>query len=184
VYSLAAVAAAAPASEASGLSINIFWVIVAALNFIVFLMLIWRFGFDPIASVLAERRARITRGLEDAEQARQDRAAATAEHERLIAEARREASQLIAHAQKAAEDLRTADIAATRAELDRLRERAAADIAAERDRALADLRSDVADLALAAAGKVVGETMTGARQKRLVDEFLSDRGTAGNGRPH
>lgn len=184
MYSLAAVAAAAPASEASGLSINIFWVIVAALNFIVFLMLIWRFGFDPIANVLAKRKARIDKGLEDADQARQDRAAAMAERERLVAEARREASQLITRAQKAAEDLRTADIAATRAELDRLRERAAADIAAERDRAIADLRSEVADLALAAAGKVVGETMTGARQKRLVDEFLSDRGSAADGRPH
>jgi F-type H+-transporting ATPase subunit b len=183
VNPLAAVAATAPASEASGLSINIFWVIVAALNFIVFLALIWRFGFDPIANVLAQRKARIDQGLADAEQARQDRAAAVAEHERLIVEARREASQLITHAQKAAEDLRTADIAATRAELDRLRERAAADIVAERDRAIADLRSEVADLALAAAEKVVGETMTGARQKRLVDEFLGDRG-AGDGRAH
>ena len=74
VNPLAAVAAAAaPASEASGLSINFFWVIVAALNFIVFLALIWRFGFDPIANILAERKARIEQGLADAEQARQDR---------------------------------------------------------------------------------------------------------------
>jgi hypothetical protein len=70
--------------------------------------------------------------------------------------------------------LRDADIAATREELERLREKATADIAAERDRALADLRAQVADLALAAAGKVVvGETMTDARQRRLVEEFLA-----------
>ena len=79
---------------------------------------------------------------------------------------------LITAAQKAAQDLRDADIAATREELGRLREQATAEIAAERDRALAELRAQVADLALAAAGKVVGETMTDARQRRLVDEFL------------
>ena len=88
--------------------------------------------------------------------------------------------RLIAAAQKAAEDLRAADIAATKAELERLRAKAAADIVAERDRALADLRSQVADLALAAAGKVVRETMTDARQRRLVEEFLREEsGTTG-----
>ena len=54
-----------------------------------------------------------------------------------------------------------------------MRERAVADIDAERKRALADVRSEVADLALLAAGKVVGETMNDEREKRLVDEFLT-----------
>ena len=173
---LLAAAAATTSTEASGLSINLFWVIVAALNFIVFLALIWRFGFDPIARILAERKARIDQGLADAEDAQRDRAAGAAERDRMLADARREASALLAAAQKSAEELRTADIAATKADLERMREQAAADIAAERDRALTDLRSQVADLALAAAGKVVGETMTDARQRRLVDEFLAQGG--------
>jgi F-type H+-transporting ATPase subunit b len=178
VNPLAAVAAAAPAAEATGLSINIFWVIVAALNFIVFLALIWLYAFDPIAKILASRKARIDQGLADAERARQDREAWVAERELIIREARREAAEVVARAQKAAEDLREADVAATRAELERMREKAVADIAAERDRALAEVRSQVADLALAAAGKVVGETMTAARQRRLVEEFLRNEGPA------
>ena len=48
--------------------------------------------------------------------------------------------------------------------------------AGEKQRALAEMRSEVADLALAAAGRVVGETMSDDRQRRLVDEFL--RGSA------
>ena len=173
-----AATATTTAPEAAGLSINLFWVIVAALNFIVFLSLIWRFGFDPIANILAERKARIDQGLADAEQARRDLDASTAEHAQVIADARRQAQALIAAAQKSAQDLRDADIAATREELERLRVKAAADIAAERDRALADLRAQVADLALSAAGVVVGETMTDARQRRLVEEFLAERGPA------
>ena len=46
------------------------------------------------------------------------------------------------------------------------------EIEAEKGRALAELRSEVAELALAAAGKVLGESMTDARQRRLVEEYL------------
>jgi F-type H+-transporting ATPase subunit b len=177
VYLLLAAETATTATEASGLSINLFWVIVAALNFIIFLVLIWQMGFGPISRMLAERKARIDQGLADAEEAQRDRAAGAAERDRILADTRREASVLLLAAQKSAEELRAADIAATKADLERLREQAAADTAAERDRALSDLRAQVADLALAAAGKVVSETMTDARQRRLVDEFLRENGT-------
>lgn len=175
---LAAAAATTPAANASGLSINFFWVIVAALNFIFFLALMWAFAFRPIANILAQRKARIEQGLADADKARKDLDAATAEHNRVLADARNKAQALIATAQKSAQEMRDADIASTREELARLRDKATADIAAERDRALADLRAQVADLALAAAGAVVGESMTDARQRRLVDEFLAGGGTA------
>jgi len=175
---LAAAAATTPAADTSGLSINFFWVIVAALNFIFFLALIWAFAFRPIANILAQRKVRIEQGLADADKARKDLDAATAEHNRVLADARNKAQALIATAQKSAQEMRDADIASTREELARLRDKATADIAAERDRALADLRAQVADLALAAAGAVVGESMTDARQRRLVDEFLAHGGTA------
>jgi F-type H+-transporting ATPase subunit b len=64
-------------------------------------------------------------------------------------------------------------VAETQVEIERLRANALADIDAERLRALADVRGQVADLALLAAGKVVGETMSADREKRLVDEFLA-----------
>jgi len=182
VNPLAAVAAAASAPEAPGLSINFFWIIVAALNFIVFLALMWRFAFDPIANILAQRKTRIEQGLADAEQAHRDLAASASERDQMLVQARRDVADLIARAQTAADDLREADIAATRAELERLRVKATADIAAEHDRVLADLRSQVADLALAAAGKVVGESMTDARQRRLVEEFIRDHSEPPAGR--
>jgi F-type H+-transporting ATPase subunit b len=174
-----AAAAATTTTDSSGLSINFFWVIVAALNFIFFLALIWVLAFRPIANILSARTARIAQGLADADQARKDRDGAAADRDRVLADARREAAALIASVQKSAQELRDADIAATREELGRLREKATADIAAERDRAPADLRAQVADLALAAAGVVVGESMTGARQRRLVEEFLAARGSEG-----
>ncbi len=161
---------------AAGLAINFFWIIVSSLNFLLFLAILYVFALRPVSRMLAERRDRIEQGMQDADQARLERENAKQERTAALAEARKEASEILARAQKVAQETRDADIAATKTELERLRERAAADIVAERERALADLRAEVADLALAAAGKVVGESMTGERQRRLVEEFLASNG--------
>ncbi len=166
-------AAALQAEEGPGLVINGFWIIVSAANFLFFLFIIWIVAFKPISGMLSSRKDRIEQGLKDAEQARTDRESAEQERKAALAEARREANEILARSQKVAQETRDADIAATREELDRMRTRATSEIEVEKQRALSDLRAEVADLALAAAGRVVGETMTDARQRRLVEEFLA-----------
>jgi F-type H+-transporting ATPase subunit b len=160
--------------------INLFWVIVSALNFLVFFVLIWTFAFKPVSRMLADRRDRIEQGLQDAEQARRDRQSAEAERLATLAEARREANDILARAQRVAQETRDADIAATREELERMRDRATGEIEAEKARAIAELRGEVTELALAAAGRVVGESMTDERQRRLVQEFLGNVDTTGD----
>lgn len=155
------------------MTINLFWVLVSAINFLLLLAIVWTFAFKPLARTLDDRKAAIEQGLKDAEQARRDRESAEAERVATLAEARREANDILARAQKVAQETRDSDIAATREELERMRLRATAEIEAEKTRAIADLRGEVADLALAAAGRVVGETMSDDRQRRLVQEFLT-----------
>jgi F-type H+-transporting ATPase subunit b len=169
-----------PVSAAEALfQINLFQVIVAATNFAVFLALMWTFAFKPVAKMLADRKTRIEEGLKDAEQARRDRESAEAERVAALQEARRESQEILARAQKVAQESREADIAATKAELERMRQRAGADIEAEKQRAIGELRTEVADLALRAASRVVGETMTSEREKRLVEQFLGETGDSG-----
>jgi F-type H+-transporting ATPase subunit b len=173
--------AAEEAAGATGLQINLFWIIVASLNFILLFVLLSVFALGPLRRMLDERRARIEEGLRDAEQARRDRESAEAERVAALQEARREANEIITRAQKVAQDSRDADIAATKAELERLRDRASAEIDAEKQRAISDLRAEVADLALQAASKVVGETLNTERERRLVREFLAESGTSQSG---
>ena len=139
--------------------VNLFQVIIAAANFLLFLAIIWTFAFKPVSRMLDERKARIEQGLKDAEQARRDRENAEAERVATLTEARREASDILARSQKIAQETRDSDIAATKAELERLRERAAAEIEA---------------------GVVVGETMTSERERRLVEEFLQSSAIGGS----
>jgi len=169
---------AEPAAGGGGLAINFFWILVASANFIVFAVILYLAFGKQVSAMLAARRERIEQGLRDAEQAKRDRESAEQERLAAIAEARREANDILARAQKVAQETRDADIAATRDELSRLRERATEEITAEKQRALAELRSEVADLALQAASRVVRETMTDQRQRRLVEEFLADPSTS------
>ena len=168
------------AAEEAKFQVNLFQVIIAAANFLVFLVIIWTFAFKPVSAMLTDRKSRIEQGLKDAEQARRDRENAEAERVATLGEARREANEILARAQKVAQETRDADIVATKDELERLRVRAAAEIEAEKVRAIADVRAEVADLALLAAGKVVGETMSDKRQRRLVEEFLQTPGVGGS----
>jgi F-type H+-transporting ATPase subunit b len=168
---------------ATGFQINFFWVITQAISFLIFLAILYFAAFRRIGGVLEERRSRIEQGLEDAAQARKDREQAEAERVATLQDARREANEILSRAQKVAQETRDADIAATKADLERMRQRAAAEIDAEKQRAIADLRNEVADLALRAAGRVVGETLSSERERRLVADFLSETGsgTPGSG---
>ena len=169
-----AVVLQAEGEAAGGFTVNLFWVIVAALNFLVFFALAWMVILKPLAGRLAARRSAIDQGLKDAEGARIALEASASAVADEIAAARREAREIIDRSQRVAQDAREADIAATREELERMRVRAAAEIEAEKGRAIADLRAEVADLAISAAGRIVGESMTGDRQRRLVEEFLAE----------
>jgi len=175
----------AEAGDSTGLTINWFWVIVSALNFIVFFFLVYRIVLVPVGRMLADRRERIEQGLKDAGAARRDREAAADQRQALLAEARREGAEIVARAQRMADEARQQGVAETKEDIERVRAQAVAEIDAERQRALADVRGQVAELALLAAGKVVGETMDGTRERRLVDEFLAQVSAApprGDGR--
>jgi F-type H+-transporting ATPase subunit b len=169
-----------------GFQINLFWIVTQAATFLLFLAILWLVAFRRIGGVLEERRARIEQGLRDADEARQDRERAAMERAAALTAARQESNEILARSQRLAEETRERDLAETRAELERLRERAMADIENERQRAMADVRAQVADLALLAAGRVVGETMSDERQRRMVDDFLREvaaERNAGRGRP-
>src|SRR5262245_37992077 len=157
--------------------INLFWIIAQACSFLLFLVIVYLVAFRRIGGVLEERRSKIEQGLRDADQARVEREQAATERLAVLTAARQEAEAILVRAQKVADENRERDMAEARAQVDQLRERATSDIAAEKDRALAEVRAQVAELALAAAGRVVGETMNEPRERRLVEEFLGQMGS-------
>jgi len=144
------------------------------INFLLLLYLLNRFLFKRVFALLDERQARISKGLEDAESAARDRELARAEREAALDEARKEAAAMIGRATKIADDARAEILATAKADAEKVTERARAEIVAEKDKAMAELRAHVADLALEAAAKLVRSDMNATTQRRLVEEFLAE----------
>jgi F-type H+-transporting ATPase subunit b len=143
-------------------------------NFLLLLYLLNRFLFKRVFALLEERQTKIGKGLEDAETAARDRELARAEREAALDEARKEAGALIASANKIATDTRDEILAQARTDAEMVTERAREEITAEKEKAMAELRAQVADLALEAAGKLVRSDMNATTQRRLVEEFLAE----------
>jgi F-type H+-transporting ATPase subunit b len=143
-------------------------------NFLLLLYLLNRLLFKPLLSRMDERAEKIREGLENAESAARDRELARAEREAAVTEARKEAADMLARANKIAEDTRNEILSDARAEAERVTAKARDEITAEKERAMAELRGQVADLALAAAGKLVRSEMDAPTQRRLVEEFLAE----------
>jgi F-type H+-transporting ATPase subunit b len=144
------------------------------INFLLLLFLLNRFLFKPVLKLLDEREQRIRKGLEDAEAAAHDRELAKAEREAAMDEARKEAQAMIARATKIADDSRAEILAEAKEQSEKITIRARDEITAEKERAMAELRATVADLALEAAGKLVRSEMDTKTQRKLVEDFLAE----------
>jgi len=155
------------------LGINLGFFVVQLFNFIIVAIVLWAWAYRPIVNLLEERKKRIAQGLEDARIAGEARANAEKDAAKIIAAAQAEANKRVSEAteraEKAAADVR----AAAETERARILKAAQEDGALERNRILADLRGQVAALALAAAQKVIGSALDEQRQHSLIQEFFS-----------
>lgn len=143
-------------------------------NFILLLVVLRLVAYKPILRLLDERSERIRESMERAEAVKRQAASTEEEFARRLAEARREGQEIIAQAERVAERLRQDEISKTKQEVEQLRERALEAIQQERERAVAELRRQVADLVVYAAGRVVGRSLDQESHYRLVDEALAE----------
>jgi F-type H+-transporting ATPase subunit b len=155
------------------LGLNLGYLLVQIFNFLILLVVLIKWVYQPILGLLDRRHKTIAQGLEDARAAAEARANAEKEAEGLLAEANKQASQIVADAKNRA-DVAARDVkAVAEADASGVREKALADVEEERNKLLGDLRGQVAALAIAAAQKLVGESLDEKRQHALLTEFFS-----------
>jgi F-type H+-transporting ATPase subunit b len=146
-----------------------FWTLVI---FIVLMWLLAKFAFPPILGYAEARERRIQEALDVARQQREETERLLAEQREELAKARTHAQEMVAEGRAGAERVRVQMIEDARQEQQQLIARAARDIEAERDRAIEALRREAIEIALAAAGKLVGHRIDGAEDRKLVAEYL------------
>jgi F-type H+-transporting ATPase subunit b len=141
-------------------------------NFVILLLILRVIAFKPLLNVLNQRKQRIQQGLEDARLAEERLANVEKDYQAKLEEARAEGQRLVAERAQAAEQQAAAILAKANADASATIAKANEDAELERNRILADLRSQVAALSIAAANKVIGAALDEQRQRALIDEFF------------
>ena len=162
------------------LGLNIPSLIVFLVNFLILLVVLYVFAYKPILRMMDQRTDRIREGLEAAEAAREEMAKSQADTQRALNEARIEGQRLIEQAREMSERYRDDEHARARQEAEGLIERAREEIARERDAAVQEVRSQFADLAIAAAERVIERSLDRDAHSQLIASVLEEGSSLGD----
>jgi F-type H+-transporting ATPase subunit b len=159
-----------------------FWTLV---TFLILLALLGKFAWGPIVQAMNAREAGIKGDLDHAKRERDDAQKLLDEHRALLDQARKERAEAVEAGRRDAERLKGEILDEARKQREQLMKQAQGQIEAGLRQARSELKGVAADLAIRAAGKLIGSNLDDAAQKRLVDDYLADLERLGSGgSPH
>jgi F-type H+-transporting ATPase subunit b len=161
-----------------------FWTLV---TFLILLALLGKFAWGPIVNAMNAREAGIKGDLDHAKRERDDAQRLLDEHKALLEQARRERAEAVEAGRRDAERLKGEILDEARKQREQLMQQAQGQIDAGLRQARSELKGAAADLAIRAAGKLLGSSLDDATQRRLVEDYIADLerlGSSGSGSPH
>ena len=142
--------------------------------FLIVFFVLKRYAFGAIQKLIDERRERIRRALDEADEARDEARTLLEEHRKLIGQARSEAEEILSEARQVGKAMQERVKDETEADRQRRLEETKRQIEAETRRALEAIRAEVAELSLVAAEKVTRKSLDDKDQRRLIDEAIGE----------
>jgi len=156
------------------LGINLPILIAQLVNFTILLVVLRLVAWGPLIKMLDDRRERIRESLAAAEEMKSKAAESDRQLHDQIESARREGQALVAQAQEISARIQADARTQAQADAEVTLARARNEIQLERDSAIADLRKEFADLTIAAAEKVINQSLDRNAHRRLIDEALAE----------
>ena len=155
------------------------WTFLAQIcNLMIQLVIFKKLLLNPVKKVIAERKAKADSQIADAQKLRTEAEAMKAEYEQNLQNARNEANQIVAAAQKTAAARSEELLGEARAQAAALKQKAEADIAQERKKAVNEVKDEIGGIAMEIASKVVEREISEKDHKDLIDEFIKNVGEA------
>ena len=155
------------------------WTFLAQIcNLMIQLVIFKKLLLNPVKKVIAERKAKADSQIADAAKLRTEAEAMKAEYEQNLQNARTEANQIVAAAQKTAAARSEELLGEARAQAAALKQKAEADIAQERKKAVNEVKDEIGGMAMEIASKVVEREIKEADHQDLIDEFIKNVGEA------
>jgi F-type H+-transporting ATPase subunit b len=158
------------------LGINLTSLLWHTVNFLVLMALLWRFLYKPVVRMLDERSSRIKESMERAEAIREQLARTNEETRVALESARKEAQSIADQATQIGEQVKAQARRDAQTEAEKILIQARQQIEQERQQTMAELRLEMANLVVAATGKVIGRQMDDRTQHQMVEEFLRSDG--------
>ena len=155
------------------------WTFVAQIcNLMIQLFIFKKLLLNPVKKVLAERKAKADSQIADAQKLRTEAEEMKAAYEQNLQNARAEANQIVASAQKTAAARTEEMLGEARAQAAALKQKAEADIAQERKKAVNEVKDEIGGMAMEIASKVVEREIREQDHQDLIDEFIKNVGEA------
>jgi F-type H+-transporting ATPase subunit b len=158
----------------ASLGINLSLLVVFIVNFIILLVLLRLFLYKPVMKVLDERATRTREAMELAEATKQEFEQAKGEVQKQIEKGRQEGQAIIAQALQTGERLKEESRAEATKQAQVIIDRTRSELEAERDKIVGDLRREFVDISIAAAEKVIKETLNREKHRKLIEETLQE----------
>lgn len=159
--------------QESLLDIHVGTIIWTIITFVVVLIILKSTVWKPLLAALDEREKRISDALESSEKAREEAQAALAEHQKMLDGAEGEAREIVRQSREAAEKVHQDIVDQARADAQQTVEQARRSIESEKRAAIAELRREMADLAVQAAGALIEANLDDEGNRRLVDDMIA-----------
>lgn len=150
--------------------------IVTILNLLLQIYLVKRFFWNKVKAILEKRRTMVDEELEQAKQAHRQADAMRQSYEDDRARLKAGASQILEKANRQATVRGEEIIREAEEQAEKIRDKASADAVREKEKVIVEAKNDISQLALAIAEKVLGKTLDGVEQARLVDRFIDELG--------
>ncbi|MFI5252367.1 MAG: F0F1 ATP synthase subunit B [Bacteroidota bacterium] len=147
----------------------ILWTIV---TFVLLLIVLKKFAWTTILNALNQREEHIRQALKTAEDAKLEAERILQENRRQLDKAEEEARRILNEGRALGEKLKAEIVEKASQQSRKMVDQAKQEIDRERDAALSQLRTEVATLALMAAGKILNETLDAEKHRKLVDDVL------------
>ncbi|TSC23887.1 F0F1 ATP synthase subunit B [Corallococcus sp. Z5C101001] len=147
----------------------IFWTIV---TFVIVMLVLRAKAWGPILSLVEEREKQISNAIESAKRERAEAEKLLADQKTAIAEARREAAEMMRRNTADMEKFRDELMAKSRKEAEELKLSARREIEDQKAKAISEVRSMAVDLAMEVAGKLINERMDDSKHRALAEQFV------------
>jgi F-type H+-transporting ATPase subunit b len=144
--------------------------------FALFALILAKFAWKPLLQIIEEREKGVRDAVDGAQRANAEAQVLLEKHKELLREAGRERDEVLKKALQEADALKTDLQARARAESDQMIQRAKEQVDREKATAIQELRSQVADLAVEAASRIVTSSLTPEAQRKLVNDFIGSVG--------